>query len=956
MLYSRKGRLVFNWATAALLVCLAAAPGPAQSPVSSATPAAAGQPRPDSRKARKAYEKGQRAEQAGDWHAAFDAYAEAATYAPDDTELLRRREAARFRIVQQHIDRAERKALAGRFDEATAELRAALLLDPGYSVARERLAQFERPQSPARAAASVAGEKELPGPARLRPQSGTRDFNHRGDTRSAYQEVASQFGIIASFDEDLPARPTRLRVNGVDFATAMTVLGQQTNTFWRPLDERTFFVAENNALKRHEYAPEVIRTIVLPDAATPERMTEIARLVREIAGVTHTDLDARTHTLTLRDTPENVALAVSLVHELEQAPAEFMLEIEILEVNRDMARQLGITPPSVAKVFSISTGDARAVAQAQNLSQVLAIIQRIFGTAIPPVMAFGGGKTIFLASLPGAVADFRETFSLVRSGRRMLLRAQDGQPATFFIGERFPVALATLGSSLVQGQLSAGASQVAFPRSDFATGSGPVSVVTADFDGDGRLDLAVVNTTDNTVSILLGNGDGTFRPHVDYKTGMQPVAVAVGDFNGDGHPDLVVANKGVVTSVGSDNVSILLNDGKGAFPTHTEFAAGTQPVAVAVGDFNADGHPDLVVANVGSDNVSILLNDGKGAFPTHTEFAAGTQPMAVAVGDFNADGHPDLAVANQNSNNVSILLGNTSNDGTFQPHVDYATGNKPVAVVIGDFNADARPDLAVANQTDNGVSILLGRGNGTFDAKRDSGAGTGPAALAAADFNGDSRLDLAVANQTSGTATILLGNGDGTFGTRLDLSTGSAPSSLVAVDFNGNGLPDLAIANRDSSSVTVILNTATLLPAQRGLAQTAYPGAEYEDIGLKVRATPRVHPGSEVTLHLQFEIRSLSGAAVNGIPIITNRTIEQTVRLRENETTVLSGILQADETRTIAGLPGFARAGRRETQKTETELLIVLTPRRLREAPHTSRSIYAGRGEGTTPTGRGVPP
>lgn len=948
---SRPSRFFFALTAAVLLAGTGAVPAPTQSPALPDSPPAIRQTKPDARRARRAYQKGLRAEQADNWYTALDAYAEAATFAPGDTEMLRRREAARFQIVQQHTDRAEREALAGRFDEASNELRAALKLDPNYSVARERLAQFAPPQKPQPAPSPASSVEGLPGPGHLEAQPGMRDFNHRGDTRSGYEEVARQFGVKASFDADLPSRAVRLRIKGVDFATAMTLVGQQTATFWRPVDAHTFFVAENAPQKRREYAPEVVRTIILPDSTTPEKMTEIARLVREIAGITHTDLDTRSRTLTLRDAPENVALAFALVEELEKAPAEFMLEIEILEVNRAVARRLGITPPSTTRVFTISSSDARAVAQAQNLSQILAIVQRIFGTTIPPVVAFGGGKTIFLATLPGgAVADFRETFTLVRSGRRTLLRAQDGQPATFFVGERFPVALATLGASLVQGQLSAGASQVAFPRSDFATGAGPVSVVTADFNGDGRLDLAIANTTDNTVSILLGNSDGTFQPRVDYKTGTQPVAVAVGDFNGDNHPDLVVANKG------SDNVSILLNDGKGTFPTHVEFGTRTQPVAVAVGEFNADGHPDLAVANEGSNNVSVLLGNttNDGTFKPHVDFAAGTQPSSIAIADFNADGHPDLAVANQGSNNVSILLGNTTNDGTFKPHVEFATGTKPVAVVTGDFDGDSRPDLAVANQTDNSVSLLLGRGDGTFIARRDFSVGSGPVALATADFNGDNRLDLAVGNQTSSTATLLLGNGDGTFGTRLDLSTGNAPSSLIAADFNGDARPDLAIANQNSNTVSVILNTAALLPGQRGIAQTAYPGAEYEDLGLKVRATPRVHAGSEVTLQLQFEIRSLSGVAINGIPVISNRTIEQTVRLRENETTVLSGIVQEDETKSLTGLPGFARAtgvghlaGRRDTQKTETELLIVLTPRRLRQVPRVNRSYYAGRGEAT---------
>jgi type II secretory pathway component GspD/PulD (secretin) len=168
-------------------------------------------------------------------------------------------------------------------------------------------------------------------------------------------------------------------------------------------------------------------------------------------------------------------------------------------------------------------------------------------------------------------------------------------------------------------------------------------------------------------------------------------------------------------------------------------------------------------------------------------------------------------------------------------------------------------------------------------------------------------------------------------------------------DFNADGRLDLALADQTANTVSVILNSGVPFLAAQNIPQTPYPGAEYEDLGLKVRATPRIHADDEVTLQLGFEIRSLAGVAVNGIPVISNRTIQQTVRLRKNETAVLSGIIQQEETRAITGLPGFAHAaghlaGRRDTQKHATELLFLITPRQLRLAPRTDRSIYAGRG------------
>ena len=943
----RAGQTRFFFALAALLLWLA--PASAQSPAPQNSPAGTSKTRADPRRAKKAYQKGLRAEQAEDWRAAFDAYAEAATYSPGDTDLILRREAARFRIVQQHTDRAEREALAGRMEHAREELRAALQLDPGFSVARERLAQFSPPEPPqAKLTPSpLPGGSEAEAPVQLQPQAGTRDFNHRGDVRTAYEDIARQFGVVASFDPDLPGRPVHFRIRGVDFATAMTVLGQETRTFWKALDAHTFFVAENTPAKRHEYAPVIVRTILLSAATTPEGMTETVRLLREIVGITHAELDTRTRTLTLRDSPENVALAVALLQEIERARGELMLEIEILEVDRNMARQLGITPPSTAQVITFSPTDVRALRQARTTSELLAIIQRIFGTTLPPLIAFGGGQTTFLATLPGAASTFSKTLNLVRSGRRVLLRAEEGQPATFFVGERFPIALGVLGPSFLPPAAGAPSSQLVFPRADFPTGTSPVAVVAASFrtGNSQQLDLAVANKTSNNVSILLGKPDGSFGTKTDFSTGATPVALVAGDFNADGKLDLAIVNQVDKT------VSILLGQGDGTFKpvSGTLPQTGNGPSAIVAGDFNADGKLDLAVVNQTDSTVSIFLGNGDGTFKARTDIPTGSSPTALAASDFNGDGKLDLAVVNKNADTVSVLLG--KGDGTFNAKTDFPTGKGPVAITTADFNRDGRADLAVANQAANTVSILLGKGDGTFNAKNDFSTGTSPVALVAADFNLDGRLDLVVANQGSNTISILLGNGDGTIGLRADVNTGNSPSALATADFNQDNRPDVAITNQADNTVSVILNT-TSFTAPSGIPQTAFPGAEYEEIGLKVRATPRMHANNEVTLQLEFEIRSLSGTAVNGIPVISNRTVQQTVRLRENEPAVLSGIIEQTETRTISGSPGFARlpgvgylGGVRNKEIQETELLIVITPRALRLPSQTRRSIYAGRGE-----------
>jgi general secretion pathway protein D len=184
------------------------------------------------------------------------------------------------------------------------------------------------------------------------------------------------------------------------------------------------------------------------------------------------------------------------------------------------------------------------------------------------------------------------------------------------------------------------------------------------------------------------------------------------------------------------------------------------------------------------------------------------------------------------------------------------------------------------------------------------------------------------------------------------------------------GFPDVAIANNVSGAagdVTVILSPASLFSSS-GLAQQPYPGSEYIDLGLKIKATPTLHPNNEVTLQLEFEIRALSGSNVNGIPIISNRTLMQTVRVKEDQPSLIGGITDTEETRAITGLPGFADIpglqyafGMKNNSLQDTELLILVTPRKLRMTDHLTRTILAGRGDsigrgGAAPAGPATPP
>ena len=372
------------------------------------------------------------------------------------------------------------------------------------------------------------------------------------------------------------------------------------------------------------------------------------------------------------------------------------------------------------------------------------------------------------------------------------------------------------------------------------TGNQPAAGGSADFNGDGIPDLAIMDSYTTSITIFLGNGDGTFTQGttVDHvgTIGCIPYPVnqrsncsmAVGDFNHDGNADLAE------TSDFDNTVIILLGDGRGGFApaSGSPITVGNFPEAVRVGDFNNDGLPDLVVANGKDNTVSILLGNGDGTFTpaTGSPITVGGFPFFVAVADFNGDGSADVAVTNASDSTVSVLLG--KGDGTFTqaagspiPGFNY----NPAQVVAADFNGDGIPDLAVADFTPvnqnppkddqmSNVVVMLGKGDGTFTPAAGSPITVGLYAtmLVAADFNQDGKTDLAVGNSGDNTdlptqtLTLLLGDGKGGFAPAgPPTQLGNSPNDMVAADFNGDGTTDLAIPNLGEFDTTILLNEFT---------------------------------------------------------------------------------------------------------------------------------------------------
>lgn len=374
-------------------------------------------------------------------------------------------------------------------------------------------------------------------------------------------------------------------------------------------------------------------------------------------------------------------------------------------------------------------------------------------------------------------------------------------------------------------QVIKGGYTAGFGKLEYPTDLTPNDVTVADLNGDGKPDLAVA-TGDNTVSVLLGVGNGTFQQHVEYAVPGHPIAIIHGDFNGDGKMDIATADP--YTS----QITILLGNGDGTLQPHEEYAASTEPVALAAADLNGDGKLDIVVVNLKAETVSVLLGNGDGTFKPHVDYATGNGPSGVAIGDFNGDGKLDLVVANNTDETAAVLLGN--GDGTFKAAAPFPTAAGANSVAVGDFNNDGKLDLAVGTSNKQ-VSILLGNGDGTFQNHKEYPIGAGAVAIITADINADGKLDLITANYNDNTVSTLLGNGDGTFKAEVIFPTGTGPSGVAVGDFNSNGKLDVVAAAANFNTVSVLTDSPISISPDVVAFGTQTSGFSYASKALTLR-------------------------------------------------------------------------------------------------------------------------
>ncbi len=346
-------------------------------------------------------------------------------------------------------------------------------------------------------------------------------------------------------------------------------------------------------------------------------------------------------------------------------------------------------------------------------------------------------------------------------------------------------------------------------------GRSPRAVVICDVNRDGKPDLLVANGEDGTLTVLLGDGKGGFKeaPGSPVPVGAGPNDLCVGDFNADGKPDVAIANHD------QKSLTVLLGNGRGGFTR-----AAASPVAVqsrphvhgvAVGDFDGDGRLDLATESWAEDKVTVVYGDGRGGFrEPGRQFSVGRMPyQRLRAADLNGDGRADLVTTNLEDGTVTVLLGDPSGLHP-APGSPFACGKKPFGVAIGDLNGDGRPDLAVVNwvgqptdATCDALNVLLGDGKGGFTPMRGSPFATGraPATVAIGDVNGDGVADVVVANYAGGNITVFLGE-NGTLRNAATLATGQFPCGVAVGDLNGDGKADIVVANEGDGYLTLILS------------------------------------------------------------------------------------------------------------------------------------------------------
>ncbi len=452
-------------------------------------------------------------------------------------------------------------------------------------------------------------------------------------------------------------------------------------------------------------------------------------------------------------------------------------------------------------------------------------------------------------------------------------------------------------------------------------GNMAAGVAVADFNHDGKPDIAATYLEDNSVRVLTGLGDGQFNAAVIYPVGEQPYWVASGDLNNDGYADLVTANTTLNSTTGT--ISVLMNkaDGSGTFAAAQSYPVGRLPYQVAIGDLNGDGIPDLAVTNYGDNTVSILYGQTGGGFIGGQTLATCTNPYGVAIGDTRHTGQNDIAVTCFQTAQMEVFLNNSMlpympppAQANFQSPAIYATDMNPTSLVMADFDRDGNLDIVTGNSTANDVSFFGGNGDGSFKGAVNSFALNFPDSIAAGDVNGDGIPDLVTVAPNFNQVAVLLGKGDGTFLQRVEFASGEQPWAVALADFNLDGKLDIVTANT--------VNRVNLTsPANQTRYMTEFPPTPLGGPSLNVLLN-----GSGTTITLTHS----PGTVVPGAPVTLTATVSPS--LATSPTTPTGTVTFEDSDGTVLGSGPVALSGGAAT----------LTIPNLSSGGHILAALYSG--------------
>lgn len=361
---------------------------------------------------------------------------------------------------------------------------------------------------------------------------------------------------------------------------------------------------------------------------------------------------------------------------------------------------------------------------------------------------------------------------------------------------------------------AAGAAINFTPGVALQTPTRPTGAAIADFNRDGRMDLAVTSDTPDKISIFYGNGDGTFGAPQIIQTGSGtgPESIVAADIEGDGDMDLVV------TLHNANTVRAYVNNGAGVFTVGSSVATGANPRGVIAADLDGDSDPDFAVANRDGNSVTVIRNNAGVLALGVTMATGGLEPRGVAAGDFNRDGRMDLAVTNHDSRSVTILSGSGNFAFALTATLPVLTSSRPDGVAAADLDGDGDVDLAVAISDQPAVNVvgIYTNNGGSFSGPTPfNTGGLNPSHVLITDFDLDGKPDIAVANEDSGNISVFQNTSAGgaiSLGAAMVFATGAHPEQFAAGDLDGNRTPDLAVPNRDANTTSILINGTTPPP------------------------------------------------------------------------------------------------------------------------------------------------